>query len=54
MYKFHHYGLQVLRSEEVVIGKKCLRPFFVHGYHGNTKIHMHTKVHLHAVYGVQV
>ena len=44
-----------LRSEEVVIGKKkCLRPFFVHGRHGNAEIHMRTKFHLHALYGVQV
>ena len=43
-----------LRSEEVVIGKKCPRPFFVHGCHGNAEIHMRTKFHLHALYGVQV
>ena len=46
--------LASLRSEEVVIGKKCLRPFFVHGCHGNAEIHMCTKFHLHALYGVQV
>ena len=40
-----------LRSEEVVIG---LRPFFVHGCHGNAEIHMRTKFRLHALYGVQV
>ena len=43
-----------LRSEEVVIGKKCLRPFFVHGRHGNAEIHMRTKFHFHALHGVQV
>ena len=43
-----------LRSEEVVIGKKCLRPFFVHGRHGNTEIHMRTKFHFHALHGLQV
>ena len=43
-----------LRSEEVVIGKKCLRPFFVNGCHENGEIHMCTKFHLHALYGVQV
>ena len=43
-----------LRSEEVVIGKKYLRPFFVRGCHGNAEIHMRTKFHLHALYGVQV
>ena len=43
-----------LRSEEVVIGKKCLRPFFVHGRHGNAEIHMCTKFHLHALHGLLV
>ena len=43
-----------LRSEEVVIEKKCLRPSFVDGRHGNAKIHMHNKFNLHALYGVQV
>ena len=47
-----------LRSEEVVeelvIGKKCLRPFFVHGRHGNAEIHMRTNFHLHALHGVQI
>ena len=46
--------LASLRSEEVVIGKKCLRQFFVHGCHENAEIHMRTKFHLHALYGVQV
>ena len=31
-----------------------MRPFFVHGHHGNAEIHMHTKFHLHALYGLQV
>ena len=35
-------------------GKKCLRPFFVHGRHGNNEIHMHTKFHFHAFHGLQV
>ena len=42
-----------LRSKEVV-RKKCLRPFFVHGRHGNAEIHMCTKFHLHALHGLQV
>ena len=42
-----------LRSE-VVVGKMCLRPFFVDGCHGNAEIQMRTKFHLHALYGVQV
>ena len=46
--------LASLRSEEVVIGKKCLRPFFVHGRHGNTEIHMHTRFYVHALHGLQV
>ena len=43
-----------LGSEEVVIGKKCLRQFFVHGCHGNGEIHMHTKFQLHALHSLQV
>ena len=35
-------------------GKKYLRPFFVHGCHWNTEIHMHTKFHFHALHGLQV
>ena len=34
--------LAILRSEEVVIEKKCLRQFFVRGCHGNAEIHMRT------------
>ena len=30
-----------LKSEEVVMGKKCLRPFFVHGRHGNAEKHVY-------------
>ena len=43
-----------LRSEEVVIGKKCLRQFFVHGCQGNNEIRMRTKFHLHVHHSWQV
>ena len=36
----------VIRNVVVVVGKKCLRPFF-------HEIHMRTKFHFHALYGVQ-
>ena len=50
----YQVSLPCIRSEEVAMGKKCLRPFFVHSRHGNTEIHMRTKFHLHALHGVQV
>ena len=34
--------------------EKCPRQFFVHGCHGNGKIHMRTKFHFHTLHGLQV
>ena len=31
-------GMQVLKGEEVVIEKKCLKPFLVHGRYGNAEM----------------
>ena len=34
--------------------EKCLRPFLVHGRHGNAEMHMHSQCHLLTLYSLQV